>query len=141
MATGTRRLDIEALHRYLRDARFQGARAVHLLYYVPELVDLLFPPEQHPEWSPDQRAVETQILIRRGIDVIGGAAGHALAIVLCLAPGTSETTLTQRRSKAASHLGIQLKTWMKRAHEAQLLHGLALEVYQLHRDLPAPVSA
>jgi hypothetical protein len=111
---------------------------VQLLWYVPYLVDLLFPPEQHPDHDSNERAVEAQMLIRRGIDVIGGDAGHALAIVLGLVPGTSETTLTERRSKAASYLGIQPNTWIKRKHEANLLHALTLEVYQLHRDMTVP---
>jgi hypothetical protein len=105
---------------------------------VPHLVDLLFPPELHPHLGRDERAVETQKVIQRGIDAIGGHKGHALTIVLGLAPATSETTLTARRTKAADYLSIQLVTWMKRKHEARLMHGLAMEVFQLHQDPTTP---
>jgi hypothetical protein len=135
--TGHRRLDLEVLHQSLRDALRHGARAVHLLWYVPHLVDMLFPPEQHPDLTGNKRAIETQLLIQRGIEAIGGDKGHALAIVLGLAPATFEITLTDRREKAADYLGIQAITWVKRKHEARALHGLALEIYQLHRN-PTP---
>jgi hypothetical protein len=140
MTTATPHLNVEVLHRYLRDTRRHGARAVQLVWYVPHLVDMLFPPAQYPDLGRDERAVETQKLIQRGIDIIGGHKGHALTIVLGLAPATSETTLTERRTKAASYLGIQLVTWMKRKHEARLMHGLAIEVFQIHQDPTTPES-
>lgn len=132
--TGTRRLNIEALNRHLRDARRHGARASRLLHYTPELVELLYPAEQYPQLDAHDRAITTETLIRQAIDAIGGDAGHALAIILCLTPGTLGCTLDDRRRMAADHLGIRADTWKRGWREGALFRDLLLEIYQLRQS-------
>lgn len=132
--TGTRRLNIEALHRYLRACLRHGARASRLLRYTPEIIDLLYPETDHPNIDRHDRALLVEADIRRGIDTIGGDAGHAIATVLCLPPGTLGRTLEDRRHIAAYHLGINADTFRRHWHEGALLFDLAIEIYKHHTN-------
>ncbi len=125
----TRRLDPEALHRELRRALRYGARASRLVRFTPELVELLFPPNEHVETSIHDRAISTENLIRQGIEQVGGTNAEALSIILCLVPGTLRTTLEERRRQAAELLDILPDTFRRERHEGLLLWDLAMEVY------------
>jgi hypothetical protein len=132
MTIGTRRLDVEALLEHLRGALRHGARASRLLRHTPEFVELLYPAEEYSALNAFDRAIKTEALIRRAVDIIGGQSGHAIAIVLCLASGTLDHNLQRRRSLAAQHLGIQAETFRCPGREGALLHDLAVEIYRLH---------
>lgn len=88
-----RRLDVEALHRALKQALRQGARASRLVRYSPELVELLLPTVEHPELTIYDRAIRTEQLIREAIDSIGDPEADALLILFCLKPGTTGMNL------------------------------------------------
>lgn len=131
--TKTRRLDMEALHRDLRcSLRYGGVRASRLLHYTPDLIELLYPMADYPQLNAYDRAIQTEVLIRQAVDSIGGNAGHALAVILCLPSGTLSRKLDERRSIAANYLGIQPETFRRHRHEQRLLYDLAVEIYRLH---------
>jgi len=132
--TGTRRLDIEALNRYLRAALRHGARASRLLRYTPAIIEELYPAADHPDADQHERALRVEADIRRGVDAIGGHAGHAIAVVLCLPVGTVGRTLEDRRRIAADHIGISADTFRRDWHEGVLLFDLTIEIYK-HRGL------
>lgn len=128
------RLTIEALHDALKAARCKGCRASRLRDHGPELVELLYPFEQHPGVSLHDRAQAVENLIRTALEAVGGPEAHALAITLCLAPGTLGLNLDQRREKAGDHLGVTGDTWQRGWRETRLLNDLVGEIYRLHRE-------
>ena len=100
-----------------------------MLRYRPELVELLLPAAEHPEFTIADRAVLVEQLIRQAIDNIGGPEAEALSILLCLKPGTTGMNLETRRQHAGELLGIQPGTMRRERHEGLLLWDLAMEVY------------
>lgn len=126
-----RRLDPEALYKQLRHALRHGARASRLVRFTPELVELVFPAEQHPELNIYDRALRIEHLVRQAVEEIGGSPGEAMAVVLCLTPGTLGTTLEARRQRAAELLGILPDTFRRERHEGALLWDVVVEVYAL----------
>jgi len=130
--TSQRRIDPEELQKALKRARRRGVRAARLLETTPDLIDMLYPAEQHPELDDSDRAHATENLVRAAIDSIGGDVGHALAITLCLRPGTTGLTLEQRRQRAAQHLGIHPGTWTNGWREPRLVRDLVNEIRRLH---------
>lgn len=134
--TSQRRIDLEELHNALIRARRRGVRAPRLLDYAPDLIEMLYPAEQHPNLDDDERAQATENLIKAAVDSIGGDVGHALALTLCLPPGTIGLTLEQRRQRAAEHLRIDPHTWERGWREPRLIRDLVYEINQLHRTNP-----
>jgi hypothetical protein len=137
---GSRPLDIERLHEVFKEARRLGVRVWRLVHYAPHVVELLFPAAQYPGISLHDRAIAVEKLTRTAIDCIGGDAGHALAITLCLLPGTLGCTLDERRRLAAAHLGVLQDTWERGWREERLFHDLVMEIYRLHRTNPDPAA-
>jgi len=134
---GQRRIELEELHDALIRARRRGVRAARLLDHAPDLIQMLYPAGQHPKLDDDERAQATENLIKAAVDAIGGDVGHALALTLCLPPGTLGLTLEQRRQRAAEHLGIHPHTWTKGWRESRLVRDLIYEIHRLHRTNPA----
>lgn len=125
----SRRLDVEALYTALRQALRHGARSSRLVRFSPELVELLIPAAAHPDATIYERAIRAEQMIREGLERIGGPEAEALAILLCLKPGTTGMTLETRRQHAGELLGIQAGTMRRERHEGLLVWDLAMEVY------------
>lgn len=130
--TGPRCLNIEELYPQLRRALRHGARASRLLRYTPDVIELLYPAAAYPDLNACDRALQVEAVIREAAEAIGGNPGHAIAIVLCLPPGTVGRTLEDRRRVAARHLDLEADTWRRDWHEGALLYDLAIEIYRLH---------
>lgn len=141
MTIGIHHLTVEELHHHLRGALRHGARASRLLRHTPQVVELLYPTQEHSGLNASDRAIKTEALIRRAVDAVGGQSGHAIAIILCLAVGTLDHKLAHRRSLAAQHLGIQAETFRCPWREGALLHDLAVEIYRLHTTNQAKDAA
>jgi hypothetical protein len=137
---GTQPLDIEMLHVAFKEARRLGVRVWRLVHYTPHVVELLFPAARYPGISLHDRAIAVEQLTRDAVASIGGEVGHALAITLCLLPGTLGCTLDERRRLAATHLGILQDTWERGWREERLFHDLVMEIYRLHRTNPDPAA-
>lgn len=133
-------LDIEILHEGFKEARRLGVRVWRLVHHTPHVIELLFPAAQYPGLSVYDRAIAVEKLTRDAVDSIGGDVGHALAITLCLLPGTLGQTLDERRRLAAAHLGILQDTWERGWREDRLFHDLVMEIYRLHRTNPDPAA-
>lgn len=122
-------VDVEKLHQFLKDALRRGARAARLIQHVPGIVDLLYPADQYSHLNQHQRALCVEADIRHAIDEdIGGAAGEAVATILCLRPGTLGRTLEDRRRVGATYLGLEPGTFRRDRHEGALLLDLAVEI-------------
>jgi hypothetical protein len=122
-------IEVKRLHQYLKDTLRRGARAARLIQHVPGIIDLLYPPDQYPHLSRHQRALCVEEDIRRAIDEdIGGAAGEAVATILCLRPGTLGRTLEDRRRVGATYLDLEPGTFRRDRHEGALLLDLAVEI-------------
>jgi len=133
-------LDIKTLHEAFKEARRLGVRVWRLVHHTPRVIELLFPAAHYPGLSVHDRAIAVEKLTRDAVDSIGGDAGHALAITLCLLPGTLGHTLDERRRLAAAHLGISQDTWERGWREDRLFHDLVMEIYRLHRINPDPAA-
>lgn len=129
-------LDIDRLHQAFKDARRWGVRIWRLVDCAPHVIELLYPATHYPGVSLHDRAIAVEQLTRNAVEVIGGDVGHALAITLCLPPGTLGQTLDERRRLAAEHLGIHQDTWERGWREDRLFHDLVMEIYRLHRTNP-----
>jgi len=99
--------------------------------FTPELVELIFPSEDHPETPLAQRAIYTEDMVREALQQLGGVQGEALAILLGLNAGTLGTTLEERRRQAAALLNILPDTFRRKRHEGLLLWDLTMEVYRI----------
>lgn len=124
-------VDVEALFAGFCRALFYGARASQLLRYTPDLIDLLSPPAVYPWMNGYDRALNTEMLIRRAVRSIGGLSGDALATMLCLSPGLVGRPLTDRRRIAADLFHRQPRTFYRGRYEKDLLYDLAVEIYRL----------
>jgi hypothetical protein len=133
-------VDIEMLHEVFKEARRLGVRVWRLVHHTPHVIELLFPATHYPGLSVHDRAIAVEKLTRDAVDSIGGDVGHALAITLCLLPGTLGQTLDERRRLAAAHLGILQDTWERGWREDRLFHDLVMEIYRLHRTNPDPAT-
>lgn len=131
--TGWSGFDVDALHRWLRRALRHGARASRLLKHAPQVVEMLCPAAEHPDMSPWDRAICTEMLIRQALESIGGNAGQALAIVLCLSAGTLGRSLSDRRRVAARLLDMEADNFRREQHETALLYDVAVEIYRIRR--------
>jgi len=129
------RLDVDALHRGLRRVLRHGARASRLIRYTSEVVDILYPAAEHPGMNPHDRAISTEMLIRRALESIGGYASEALSIVLGLSAGTLGRSLSDRRQVAGKLLGMEADTFRRDQHEGALLYDVAIEIYRI-RHIP-----
>lgn len=124
-------IDVDALFAGLRRALFYGVRASQLLRYTPDLIDLLYPKGAYPQMNEHDRALHTEMLIRRAVASIGGLSGDALATMLCLSPGLVGRPLTDRRRIAADLFHRQPRTFYRGRYEKDLLYDLAVEIYRL----------
>jgi hypothetical protein len=108
-----------------------GLRAEHLVEHTPELVELMYPAVQHPEWDLEDRAFflhdETTNTCRNDI---GGDLGHAALILFGLAAGM-DTLLETRQAHAAQLLGVQPATF-RRYHQHHIINDTAYHLYQHH---------
>lgn len=125
-------LDMEQLHKELKNARRRGVRDARLQSHAPRLVELLYPARVYLDLTVHQRAVAAENLIVAAVQSLDDEATHLLSILLCLTPDTSISTLQQRREKAAEHVGILPATWERGWREPQLLSDLAAKIYRLH---------
>jgi hypothetical protein len=116
------------VHNELKRTLRKGARASRLARYSRSLVELLFPAGSSELNLPD-RAIAVEQVIREAIASIGGRSGEALAILLCLKPGTLDLNLEQRRQQAAELLNILPDTFRRERHEGLMIWDLAWEVY------------
>ncbi|MGI9003526.1 MAG: hypothetical protein ACR2GH_18040 [Pseudonocardia sp.] len=137
MAAHTRRIDLEELHSAFKEARRWGVTHSRLVDYSPALIEQLYPAADYPEHTIHDRATAIENLTTTAVSIIGGDAGHALAITLCLTPGTLGRKLDQRRALAAQHLGILPVTWTRGWREPRLFHDLVAEIHRLHDTDPA----
>jgi len=99
------------LDRALRKRR--GVRAIALYTYADELASLLYPPQRYPEMLADDRARESENLIRRACLALGDPTGRALEVLCAFTPTFDRTTLQRRREEAGAILspyGIQADT-------------------------------
>jgi hypothetical protein len=96
---------------------------------------MLYPVEAHPGMNPHDRAISTEIQIRRALESIGGHASEALAIVLGLSAGTLGRSLSDRRQGAGKLLGMEADTFRRDQHEGALLYDVAIEIYRM-RHIP-----
>lgn len=131
--TGQPGFDVDALHRGLRRALRQGARASRLVKYVPQVVEMLYPAAAHSDMSLCDRAICAETLIRQAVESIGGNTGQALATVLCLSAGTLGRSLSDRRRVAARMLSMEADTFRREQHEKALLYDVAVEMYRIRR--------
>lgn len=136
--TSTRHIDFDELHDALKDARRHGVKAARLLDHAPALIELLYPAADYPELAAQDRALAVEKLVNAAVDSIGGDVGHALALTLCLRPGTLGRTLDGRRQLAAKYLGISPDTWTRGWRETRLFKDLVAEIYRLHQPGEAP---
>lgn len=137
MASSARRIDLEELHQAFKEARRWGVTLSRLIDYSPSLIEQLYPAAVYPDLTIDERAQAVEKLVRTALDSIGGDASHALAITLCLVPGTYGRKLDQRRALAADYLGILPVTWTRGWREPRLFRDLVTEIYRLHQHNPA----
>jgi hypothetical protein len=126
---GTRRLDLETLHRELRRSLRHGTRASRLIRHCPELVELVRSAQDYPELGIADRAIAVELLIREALEDIGGPEAEALLILFCLKPGTTGMNLETRRQHAAELLGVLPDTLRRERHEGRMLWDLAVEIY------------
>ncbi len=128
-------VDFDELRTELRRALRYGTRARSLLDH-PALVDVLCPVGSGADRHVAERALETSTLIARAVDALDTPADRIMSIMLCLRPGTSGMTLSQRRQHAANVLEIQPVTFRsERRYEQAFVTELALEIYQRVRGL------
>lgn len=121
---------MEALHKSLKSALRQGARASRLLRYSPDLIELLCSEEDHPELTIYDRAIQAEDLIRTAIQRIGGDYGQAAEILFALKAGTLGLKLDERRRMAGALFEIDGDTFRRPRWEGQLVWDVAVEVYR-----------
>jgi hypothetical protein len=130
-----RRPTVAGLHGHLRGVVFYGAAASSLLDNYPEVVELMFPEDEHADIDLDQRAILTESLIRRAArNVDQRIGGEAVSTVLGLALGTQGRKLLDRRRIAGDFFGVLPDTFRKPRHEGRLIHALATEIVRLLLD-------
>lgn len=124
-----RRLDVEALHRGLKASLKHGARAARLIRYCPELIEELFPADEHTELTVYDRAVKAEELLRQATASLGGKWGEAAEILLALKAGTVGLKLEERRRMAGALFEVDVNTFRRERWEGQLLWDVAIETY------------
>ncbi|MYZ33936.1 MULTISPECIES: hypothetical protein [unclassified Streptomyces] len=129
------------LDRALRKRR--GVRAIALYTYADELASLLYPPEHYPEMQADDRARESENLIRRACAALGGPTGRALEVLCAFTPTFDRTTLQRRREEAGAILspyGIQADTVRRSYIWNDLMLELAIAIRGLMEGSSAPTG-
>lgn len=129
------------LDRALRKRR--GVRAIALYTYADELASLLYPPERYPEMLADDRARESENLIRRACVALGDPTGRALEVLCAFTPTFDRTTLQRRREEAGAILspyGIQADTVRRSYIWDDLMLELAIAIRGLMGEAPARIS-
>ncbi|MEX5711385.1 hypothetical protein AB1484_24620 [Parafrankia sp. FMc6] len=122
----THRPDIETVETLLRKARRRGARGPELAQHVPDLVDLLVPPDGT---SPKDRAAHAEQIIRKAIDTaLDDPAKTAMKILFGLAAGTRRTSVDHRRGHAASLMRITPGAFRRPNQEGALILEIAFEI-------------
>ncbi|WP_103338778.1 hypothetical protein [Amycolatopsis sp. CA-126428] len=135
---------MEELSDHLRGVVFYGATAPSLLAHYREVVDLLYPADEHGGLDLDQRALLAEDLIRqaaRNVDKRTGA--EAASTVLGLAVGTQGRKLLDRRRIAGDFFGVLPGTFRKPQHEGRLMRALAAEIVRILLDIvqcPDPLT-
>jgi hypothetical protein len=142
-----RRPTVEELHDHLRGVVFYGAAAPSLLANYPDVVELVYPADEHDGLDLDLRALRTEALIRQAAyNVDKRTGGEAVSTVLGLAVGTQGRKLIDRRRIAGDYFGVLPDTFRKPRHEGRLMRALAIEIIRILLDLtpaqcPDPMSA
>lgn len=106
---------------------------IRLVDHSPSVIEQLYPGADYPDLPIHDRAQAVENLIRTAVASIGGDAGYALAITLCLTPGTLGRKLDQRRELAATHLHRLPVTWTRGWREPTLFRDLVAEIFRLHQ--------
>lgn len=132
---GSNAVTPEGLIKLLTKTLKHGARAVELHLHVPELVDILCPPDTNALLSPIERAIEAEKSIRKALDGLGESFGEALLRLLALAPGYADRSLYDRQNSAGNVLGGLDAGTVRRPYWRRRLFGnLAVELYKALLD-------